>query len=94
MPDGLSFRVALSGDQKWPQWPKDADFIAAANPQTIISLLDRLDALEKVAEAAGMVHQLDTCADDDDILRAHDALAVALSALPSSERSTRKGGGM
>jgi len=40
---------------KGPNWVADIDFIAACDPQTIMSILDRLDALEKVAEAGRMI---------------------------------------
>ena len=54
--DGRTDIVAWQGfddsDRKEPRHAANAEYIAACDPQTILALLDRLDALEKVAEAA------------------------------------------
>lgn len=48
---------------------RDADFIAAANPQVVLALLNRLEQLERVAEAAKGLYQIPVYPKHDAIMR-------------------------
>lgn len=44
--------VTARGDHDWDEPQQDFDFIAAANPETVLSLLDALEETEKALEQA------------------------------------------